>query len=122
MTLCSQKTKLCIALSSVVLSVLATNPPTSAQTRSFGKPELLHGWTRMDYVWRSAAEQAAYTNDGVYKAATLAGVDVDRKGNLYVTTPRWIDKRVPSTLSQVVSVNGKSVLLTRFTQPMSMYC
>jgi sugar lactone lactonase YvrE len=87
--------------------VFATLGHVHAQ--DFGKPELVHSWTRMDWAWRNAAEQAAYA-DGVYKAATLAGVDIDRKGNTYVTTPRWIDKRVPSTLSKVVSVNGKSVL------------
>lgn len=111
MTFFTRKSNLSIALGGVFLSVLATSATAQALTASFGKPEVLHGWTRMDYVWRSTAEQQAYTNDGVYKAATLAGVDADRKGNLYVTTPRWIDKRVPSTLSQVVSVNGKSVLL-----------
>ena len=111
MTALLQKTKLFIALITTFLSTMTASTFLQAQTTGFGKPEVLHGWTRMDYVWRSAAEQAAYTSDGVYKAATLAGVDADRKGNLYVTTPRWIDKRVPSTLSQVVSVNGKSVLL-----------
>jgi sugar lactone lactonase YvrE len=84
---------------------------SSAHAQGFGKAELVYGWTRMDWVWRNKAEQAAYTANGVYKAATLAGVDIDRKGNMYVTTPRWMDKRVPSSLSQVISVNGKSVLL-----------
>jgi sugar lactone lactonase YvrE len=91
--------------------IAACGGSDDAEAASFGKAEVQHAWTRMDWVWRSSAEQAAYTDGGVYKAATLAGVDADRKGNLYVTTPRWIDKRVPSTLSQVVSVNGKSVLL-----------
>jgi sugar lactone lactonase YvrE len=82
-----------------------------AAAPTFGKAEVLHAWTRMEWYWRSGAEAAAFAANGVFKAATLAGVDVDRKGNVYVTTPRWIDQRVPSTLSQVVSVNGKSVLL-----------
>ncbi len=106
-----KRTSLSLAISAIGLAALAASAPAQAQSGSFGKPEVLHGWTRMDYVWRSAAEKQAYANDGVYKAATLAGVDADRNGNLYVTTPRWIDKRVPSTLSQVVKVNGQSVLL-----------
>jgi sugar lactone lactonase YvrE len=101
---------LALALSAATLTA-ACGGSEDAQAAPFGKAEVVHSWTRMDWVWRSSAEQAAYTADGVYKAATLAGVDVDRKGNVYVTTPRWIDKRVPSTLSQVVSVNGKSLLL-----------
>jgi sugar lactone lactonase YvrE len=103
-------TTLAVALSAAALTA-ACGGSEEAQAAPFGKAEVVHSWTRMDWVWRSSAEQAAYTTDGVYKAATLAGVDVDRKGNVYVTTPRWIDKRVPSTLSQVVSVNGKSLLL-----------
>jgi sugar lactone lactonase YvrE len=91
--------------------IAACGGSSEAEAAPFGKAEVQHAWTRMDWVWRSSAEQAAYTEGAVYKAATLAGVDADRKGNLYVTTPRWIDQRVPSTLSQVVSVNGKSVLL-----------
>jgi len=96
---------------SVLGTIAGCAGSTEARNAPFGNAEVMHSWTRMDWVWRSGAEQAAYTADGVYKAATLAGVDVDRKGNVYVTTPRWIDKRIPSTLSQVVTVNGKSVLL-----------
>lgn len=96
---------------STVTFIAACGGSDEAEAAQFGKAEVVHSWTRMEWVWRSGAEQAAYTADGVYKAATLAGVDVDRKGNIYVTTPRWLDKRIPSTLSQVVTVNGKSLLL-----------
>src|SRR5687767_5595904 len=60
-----------------------------ARANPFGKAEVMHAWTRMDWFWRSAAERQAYLSGGIYKAATLAGVDVDRTGNVYVTTPRW---------------------------------
>jgi hypothetical protein len=103
-------TALAVAASAVTL-IAACGGSDEAEAGQFGKAEVVHSWKRMDWVWRSGAEQAAYTADGVYKAATLAGVDVDRKGNVYVTTPRWLDSRIPSTLSQVVTVNGKSVLL-----------
>lgn len=101
---------LAVAASTVTL-IAACGGSNEAEAAQFGKAEVVHSWTRMDWAWRNAGEQATYTADGVYKAATLAGVDVDRKGNIYVTTPRWIDKRVPSTLNQVVTVNGKSVLM-----------
>lgn len=103
-------TVLAVAASTLTF-VTACGGSDEAEAAQFGKAEVVHAWTRMDWVWRSGAEQAAYTADGVYKSATLAGVDVDRKGNIYVTTPRWLDKRIPSTLNQVVTVNGKSVLL-----------
>ena len=99
-----------LALATGALVVACGGAAEVAQAAPFGKAEVVHSWTRMDWNWRNSAEQAAYTTDAVYKAATLAGVDADRKGNLYVTTPRWIDKRVPATLNQVVTVNGKSVL------------
>src|ERR1700690_3182759 len=77
---------------------------------TYGKPELLYAWTSMPYEFRTAGEADAYRVGEVYKKATLAGVELDRRGNLYVTTPRWLDARVPSTLSQIVTVDGKPVL------------
>lgn len=103
---------LAAAIASLTVATGSMLPLVSyAQAKPFGKAEVVHAWTRMDWVWRSEAEKSAFIADGVYKGAFLAGVDVDRKGNMYVTTPRWADKRVPSTLNQVVNVNGKSVLL-----------
>lgn len=84
---------------------------TVADAPAFSEKQLVHSWTRMEWLWRSGAEAAQFDADGIYKSATLAGVDVDRKGNIYVTTPRWLDKRIPSTLNQVVIANGKSVLI-----------
>lgn len=99
----------CMAVSALI----AAWPHAHAQASNalaFGQPELLHGWTKMVWNWRSAAEQAAYEKNSVFKAATLAGVDADSNGNIYVTTPRWIDARVPSTLNKVVKIKGQSVL------------
>jgi sugar lactone lactonase YvrE len=105
-----------IGAASAVLAVVALWQSAQAQrttdsvASNFGQPQLLHSWTKMLWNWRTAAEQTAYEQNGVFKAATLAGVDSDRRGNLYVTTPRWIDARVPATLNKVVKVNGQSVL------------
>jgi sugar lactone lactonase YvrE len=64
----------------------------------------------MPFDFRTPAEAEAYRAEQVFTRAPLAGVEVDRRGNVYVTTPRWLDARVPSTLSQVVTVNGQPVL------------
>jgi sugar lactone lactonase YvrE len=64
----------------------------------------------MAYDFQSEAEANEYEIRQVYRRAPLAGVDLDRRGNVYVTTPRWLDSRVPSSLNQVVMISGKPVL------------
>jgi sugar lactone lactonase YvrE len=80
-------------------------------TTGFGAPELVYAWTRVDYELPDAASRRAYEDGGVYAKTLLAGVDVDRTGRVFVTTPRWLDARVPATLSQVVpAADGRPVL------------
>ena len=78
---------------------------------AFGEPQLVAAWTKIQWYFRSNAEAAQYEADKTYEAAALAGVHLDRKGNMYVTTPRWMSAKLPSTLSQVVTVNGSPLLL-----------
>src|SRR5450432_2114434 len=92
----------------VCISIVAA--ACGARAPAYGKPELLYAWTSMPFEFRTAGEAATYREQGIDKKAPLAGVDLDRRGNLYVTTPRWLDARVPSTLSQIVTVDGEPVL------------
>lgn len=85
---------------------LKTPPPSSAAPT----PTLVYAWTAMPFDFRTADEAKAYRDAQVFARAPLAGVEVDRRGHVYVTTPRWLDARVPSSLSQVVTVNGQAVL------------
>jgi sugar lactone lactonase YvrE len=75
-----------------------------------GAPEVLYAWTTLPYDFRDEASARAYVEHGVASKAALAGVEVDRRGHVYVTTPRWLDARVPATLNQVVMVDGRPVL------------
>ncbi|MCA2980473.1 MAG: SMP-30/gluconolactonase/LRE family protein [Myxococcaceae bacterium] len=85
--------------------------PRVPSPSSAAAPEVLvFAWTSMPFDFRTSSEAEAYRDAGVFKRAPLAGVEVDREGNVYVTTPRWLDARVPSTLSRVVTVNGQPVL------------
>jgi sugar lactone lactonase YvrE len=94
-------------LTAVVLAGCASVPARAG----FGTPELVYAWTRVDYEFADDAARAAYERDRVYERTLLAGVDVDRTGRVFVTTPRWLDARVPATLSQVVvGADGKPVL------------
>ena len=108
---------LALALAAFALAMLAgcgaaPAPSASAPTVAgeFGKPELVYAWTRIDYDFPSPADAAAYARDRVYEKTLLAGVDLDRTGRVFVTTPRWLDARVPATLSEVVDVGGRHVL------------
>ncbi|HUJ61167.1 MAG TPA: L-dopachrome tautomerase-related protein [Kofleriaceae bacterium] len=82
----------------------------TAPAPAFGRPELVYAWTRVAYDFPSADAARAYERDGVYEKTLLAGVDIDRRGRVFVTTPRWLDARVPATLSEVVRRDGKPVL------------
>jgi sugar lactone lactonase YvrE len=75
----------------------------------FGKPELVYSWNRVEFELGSD-DARAYEAGEVYKHTLLAGVDIDRRGRMFVTTPRWLDARVPATLSEVIVKDGAPVL------------
>lgn len=95
-------------LAATILAALAGATPADAA--EFGKPELAYSWTRLEWAFRNPTEAAAYAAGEVYKKACLTGVKVDRQGAVYVSVPRWLDPRVPSTLNKVVERDGKAVL------------
>ena len=72
--------------------------------------ELLHAWTRMDWAFPTEVQRAAFDDGAVYAQAPLHGVEGDRAGNIYVSTPRILDPRVPATFNRVVVRDGRSVL------------
>lgn len=74
-------------------------------------PELLYTWTYMDWAFDDPAAEAAFDEARVFERAPLAGVEADAAGNVYVTTPRWLDAAVPSTLSRVEVIDGKPLLV-----------
>ncbi len=93
------------ALAGVILS--STSWPVLAGEG----PVPLYSWTKMEWQFRSADEKAAFDKAQVYARAPLAGVEADPEGNIYVSTPRWLDPAVPSTLSRVDMVDGKPMLV-----------
>lgn len=84
--------------------------PEPARAEQAPTLELVHSWTRMDWAWRNADEAQAFARARLHEKATLAGLAVDRSGALYVTTPRWLDARIPATLNRVVTRDGRTVL------------
>jgi sugar lactone lactonase YvrE len=73
-------------------------------------PQPLYSWTRMEWAFRNDAERTLFESERIFSKAPLAGVEADATGQVYVTTPRWLDPRVPSTLSKVEIINGKPLL------------
>ena len=73
-------------------------------------PERLYSWTRMTWTFEEATAQQSFEEAQVYSRAPLAGVEADAASNIYVTTPRWLDAAVPSTLSRVIMVDGAPLL------------
>ncbi len=74
-----------------------------AHPREFGAPELVYAWSRVTFDQPIPDDVSAKT--------LLAGVHVDHRGTVYVSTPRWLDARVPATLSRVVVQNGAPMLV-----------
>jgi sugar lactone lactonase YvrE len=75
-----------------------------------GGPEVVYEWVSLEYeLPAESAARAAY-DEAVSRRTALAGVELDRRGDVYVTTPRWLDARVPSTLNRVVKVGGRALL------------
>ncbi len=93
------------------VSLLACSGQENFTPPAFGTPEQVVAWTKIPWYFRSNAEAAQYEADKTYQAAALAGMHLDHKGTMYVSTPRWMSSKVPSTLSQVVQINGSHVLL-----------
>lgn len=110
MTFSSPARNLYLAISiGAMLAASGCVTSSRPQEPEFGKPELAHAWVTMEYAPCQASENLA-PGSRAYHGAALAGVERDRRGNTYVTTPRWLDSRVPATLSQIVTVNGKTLL------------
>ncbi|MEM9522964.1 MAG: L-dopachrome tautomerase-related protein [Pseudomonadota bacterium] len=92
----------------VVFSAFCTFSMAQAGDRQ--APERLFVWDRMDWTFASDAARAAFEEARVWARAPLAGVEADAQGNVYVSTPRWIDRAVPSTLSRVIERDGRFLL------------
>ena len=92
------------AISAIALSTVASF--SSAEEA----PERIYSWTRMAWNFENINAQQSFEDAKVYSHAPLAGVEADAAGEIYVTTPRWIDAAVPSTLSRVVNINGSALL------------
>lgn len=96
-----------ILCSTAAVAIATAAAPAFAESAT---PELVYGWTRMDWNFRTPEERAAFNDAMIYAKAPLAGVEQDTSGTIYVTTPRWLESRVPSTLSKVVMRDGKPLL------------
>jgi sugar lactone lactonase YvrE len=99
-----------LTLLSAVAALAAATATPAAAVDAMPKRELLHSWTKMEFALANEADRKAYEDNKVYAKTVLAGVKVAKDGTSFVTTPRWLDAKVPASLSRVVKRGGKSVL------------
>jgi len=75
------------------------------------KLEVVAQWDRLQFDLGDAAAEKAYNDTQTYKKVLMQGVQVDKDGNLYVSTARWGGKDVPATLSKLVKQTDGSYKL-----------
>jgi sugar lactone lactonase YvrE len=97
-----------LMLSAGMLSLLMSQATVAAP--AMPKLEVIAEWNRLSYDLGDAAAEKAYQGQETYKKVLLQGVNLDSKGNIYVTTARWGGPEVPATLSKLVRNNGQWLL------------
>lgn len=88
---------------------MASAIASSASASEFGDLEVIYTWSKAQWEFKSPADAAKYESDALYKRASVTGVHLDSAGNIYMNSPRWMDKAIPGTLNRVVQVNDKPV-------------
>ena len=77
--------------------------------RNVGEHEVLYRWNRLRWLFPDPAAEHAFEEGEYWKGAMPAGFKVDRKGNHYLSVPRWTPG-IPATVNRVVIVNGSPIL------------
>lgn len=77
--------------------------------RNAGEHEVLYSWNRLRWLFPDPAAERAFEEGEYWKGAMPAGFKVDRKGNHYLSVPRW-KPGIPATVNKVVIVNGSPML------------
>lgn len=93
-----------VALLGAFTMTWAQPQPVRVQT------DLQYAWTQSQWNFSSSAQAKAYAQAEVFKRAPLHGVKVDRRGQVFVSTARLVDARVPATLNRLVERAGRVTL------------
>lgn len=91
-------------------SILLISCNISANQESNKQITPLYQWTKAIWNFQSIEEKTKYLSERVYAQAPIHGVEVDHNNNIYVTTPRLLNKAVPATFSKVTVIDGNPVL------------
>lgn len=98
----------CLAFASTATLVLLAacggtdDAPPPPPADAGPKLEVVAQWDRLQYDLGDAAAEKAYNDNQVYKRVLMQGVQVDKDGNIYVSTARWGGPDVPATISKLV--------------------
>ncbi|UDF36480.1 UNVERIFIED_ORG: major royal jelly family protein [Shinella sp. XGS7] len=93
------------------VALLGASTMTWAQPQPVrAQAELQYAWTQSQWNFASWAQAQAYAQADVFKRAPLHGVKVDRQGQVFVSTARLVDARVPATLNRLIERAGRVTL------------
>jgi sugar lactone lactonase YvrE len=68
--------------------------------------EVVARWDRLAFDI-SAQALAAFDREEIWRRSAIAGVETDGADGLFVTVPRWLDRRVPASLNRVMIAPGQ---------------
>ena len=87
----------------LVVAVCVLKAHAAAQSKVFAE------WSVLNYTWDKVHTYDNYINTKKFipHNCALAGINVDKKGDIYVTVPRW-RSGVPATLNKLEMVPGSS--------------
>jgi sugar lactone lactonase YvrE len=74
-----------------------------------GRYKMVFHWNHLDWNFADIKMKQQFEVNQFWKHAMPAGIKVDRRGNYYVSVPRW-DVGIPSTMNRIVMKNGKPLL------------
>jgi hypothetical protein len=96
---------ICIIAPFIALQVLSST--TSKDVVISSSSYIFAEWILLDYTWDNGHSRQEYIVAGKFvpENCAMAGINVDKDGNVYVTVPRW-RPGVPATLNKLQKVSG----------------
>lgn len=98
-----------LAVAGVVLTVLFLVVVVTSVGEPISSSEVYAEWTMLNYTWDAEHTYSNYSQTGKFipQNCAMAGINVDKTGDIYVTVPRW-RQGVPATLNKLHQVGDSN--------------
>jgi hypothetical protein len=63
--------------------------------------EVLNSFRWLNFTFENSKDYQNYISKKIYEHCPLAGIKLDKSGNIYVSSPRWVSKDCPATLMKL---------------------